>query len=314
MGQRLVAVTGCCGFIGRVVTEALLARGDYVYGVDALTYAADPATVADWATRYGPERFHFVCQDLNALGHFPEVDAVINLAAETHVDNSLSDNTAFVRTNINGVAHLLEMCRAMRHYEMPRFVQISTDEVYGDIANGTSHERDVLCPSSPYSASKAAADMLVMAWGRSFGVPWNIVRPSNCYGQHQYPEKLIPKAIRWHLLGRPMPVHGSGSQTRSWLNVEDAAAAMLTVLDQAPSGEIYNVGGNTEASVSGVVNAVADALQLPARAALGFERAGVDLRYMVSDKKLRALGWEPQGDLWQDLPGIVEAERSRFRW
>ena len=111
-----------------------------------------------------------------------------------------------------------------------------------------------------------------------------------------------------------MPVHGSGSQSRSWLNVEDCAAAILTVLEKAPSGEIYNIGGNTEASVSGVVNAVADALGIPTRAELGFERAGIDLRYKVSDKKLRALGWEPQGDIWKDLPNIVALERKAFRW
>ena len=311
---RLIAVTGCCGFIGRAVTEALLVRGDYVYGVDALTYAADPSLPGDWTTRYGPERFHFVCQDINALGRFPEVDTVINLAAETHVDNSLTDPMGFVRTNVHGVAHLLEMCRAMRQYEIPRFIQISTDEVYGDILHGMSGESDPLNPSSPYAASKAAADMLVMAWGRSYGIPWNIIRPSNCYGLYQYPEKLIPKAIRWSLLGRAVPVHGDGTQTRSWLSVKDCVTAILTVLDRAPANETYNIGGNTEASVTGVVAAATAALGITPLLQEGYVRAGMDLRYRVSDTKLRVLGWVPEGHLWTDLPGIVAIEKERFRW
>ena len=311
---RLVAVTGCCGFIGRAVTEALLQRGDYVYGIDALTYAADPALPAWWAGRFGPEHFHFIPRDINSLEHFPEIDAVINLAAETHVDNSLRDNSRFLATNFHGVAHLLEMCRAMRAYEVPRFIQISTDEVYGDVQFGESTEAGVLCPSSPYSATKAAADMLVQAWGRSYGIPWNIIRPSNCYGAHQYPEKLIPKAVRWHLLGRPVPIHGDGSYVRSWLNVTDCATAILTVLDKAPPNEVYNIGGNTEASVRGVVQGVAEALDMPLNISCGYTRAGQDQRYRVCDTKLRALSWEPQGNLWIDLPSIVALEKQAFRW
>ena len=200
---KIVAVMGCCGFIGRYVTQHLLERGDYVYGIDALTYAADPSLPSSWEAAFGRDRVHFVGRNILALEHFPEIDALINLAAETHVDNSIRDNTRFVETNVLGVQHLLEMCRAMRAYEIPRFIQISTDEVYGSVSDGETVETAPLAPSSPYAATKAAADHLVQAWGVTYGIPWNIVRPSNCYGAHQYPEKLIPKAVRWAARWKP---------------------------------------------------------------------------------------------------------------
>ena len=312
---RVVAVTGACGFIGRHVVERLLARGDYVYAVDALTYAADPSLPEHWTRVYGEERFHFVCRDIVTLGAFPEmIDGIVHLAAETHVDNSIADSAAFIHTNVAGTHRLLEMAARQR----PRFVYVSTDEVYGDIATGTVTEDAPFRPSSPYAASKAAADLLVQAWGRTHGVPWNIVRPSNCYGLHQYPEKLIPKTIRWSVLGRPMLVHGDGTPTRSWLHVDDCAAAIIHVLDAAPWDGAYNVSGNTEASVTQVIEAVWQALRL---ARLGGTyatqpgtRPGVDLRYAVDDRALRALGWQPAGNLWRDIPAIVEAELARFRW
>lgn len=305
----MVCITGACGFIGRHVTELLLNRNDYVYAVDALTYAADPTLPAKWTHTYGPEQIHFIGRNILALEKFPEIDAVINLAAETHVCNSITDNARFVETNIFGVQHLLEMCRAMRAYEMPRFIQIGTDEVYGSVTEGQTTEDAPLVPSSPYSATKAAADHLVQAWGHTYGVPWNIVRPSNCYGEHQYPEKLIPKAIRWATLGRAIPVHGDGYQTRSWLHVADCARAILTVLDSAPSGEVYNIGGNTEASVLDVLCLLGNATVKP-----GYRREGLDTRYAVSDDKLKSLGWRPQGNLKHDLPAIQAAELQRFRW
>lgn len=309
--MKLVAVTGACGFIGRVVTERLLARGDAVYAVDALTYAADPSLPADWRTRYG-SAFSFVPRDINDLGRLPDVDAVLNLAAESHVDNSIADATRFLATNVSGVAHLLDLCRASgtHDYRAPRFLHVSTDEVYGDLGSTEQPrvEVDPLVPSSPYAASKAAADLLVGAWARTHNVEYNIVRPTNVYGPSQHPEKLIPRAVRALVTGRSLPVHGSGLQTRQWLAVADLATAILLVLDTAPANEVYNVGGNCEASVADVVRAIG------ARAASGFTRPGADSRYALNDTKLRALGWQPAGDFWRDLPALVEAERTRFRW
>lgn len=299
-----LAVTGCAGFIGKHLTRKLLERGDYVYGIDALTYAADPQSVESFR---GSDRFQFVGRDIRDLGRWPDVDAVLHLAAETHVDNSLTESSRFVETNVNGTLHLLEMTRAKSQHGMPRFIHISTDEVYGPITEGKATPESPLAPSSPYAASKAAADHLVSAWSRTFGLPSTIIRPTNCYGLGQYPEKLIPKTVRSLMLGRPMTVHGDGSQTRQWLWVEDLANAIIRVLDN-PSPPIVNVGGNTEASVRDIVSFIGG------ESKEGYERPACDQRYSVDDSYIREAGWKPKGDFWRDLPGLVEAERGRFRF
>jgi dTDP-glucose 4,6-dehydratase len=313
MSPRYVAVTGCAGFIGRVVTQKLLERGDYVYGVDALTYAADPDSTQQFRLSFA-DTFSFVARDIRELGRWPDVDTVVHLAAETHVDNSLTEGNRFVETNVNGTLRLLEMTRAKSQHGMPHFIHISTDEVYGSIAEGKATVDSPLQPSSPYAASKAAADLLVQAWGKTYDLPYAILRPTNCYGNFQYPEKLIPKAVRSLMLGRPIPIHGDGSQTRCWLNVEDLASAILLVLDKRLEG-IWNVGGNTEASVAHV-SARIQALfgVMVDRAKYGYERPAGDLRYAVDDSTLRHLGWSPVGDFWADLPALVQAERGRFRF
>jgi dTDP-glucose 4,6-dehydratase len=317
---RYVAVTGCAGFIGRVVTRKLLERGDYVYGIDALTYAADPDCIQGFRASFA-DSFSFVARDIRELGRWPDVDAVCHLAAETHVDNSLTEGPRFVGTNIDGTAHLLEMTRAKSQHGMPHFIHISTDEVYGSVDSGSVAEDAPLRPTSPYAASKAAADLLVQAWGKTYGVPYAILRPTNCYGPGQYPEKLIPKCVRSLMLGRPIPIHGDGSQTRCWLNVEDLADAILLVLDQRLEG-IYNVGGNSEVAVKEVARAIFgkfyphddNGVPLNDGMELGFQRPACDLRYAVDDSRIRAAGWKPTGDFWKDLPALVEAERGRFRF
>lgn len=311
--SRCVAVTGCCGFIGRYVTQKLLARGDWVYGVDALTYAADPTLL--W--NHAPGQMQFVVKDINDLGFWPDVDAVLNLAAETHVCNSLEDSSRFIRTNVGGVHHLLEMGRAKSHNGMPLFLHISTDEVYGEVLSGATDESAPLSPSSPYAASKAAADCLVQAWGHTFGLPYRIVRPSNCYGLGQYPEKLIPKAVRRLTLGQPIPIHGDGTAIRSWLWVEDCADAILAVLDRGTDGEIYNIPGASSLTVRevalGIVTAFGKGMDNDT-VEMGFERPGLDRRYQVSGEKLKALGWTAKGELRRDLPALVAAERESVRW
>jgi dTDP-glucose 4,6-dehydratase len=189
-----------------------------------------------------------------------------------------------------------------------RFLHISTDEVYGETLQGETCEDAPLCPSSPYAASKAAADHLIAAWARTYELTYNLVRPSNCYGTGQYPEKLIPKAVRYAVMNKLFPVHGNGKQTRYWLDVEDCATAILTVLDHGTPNATYNVGGNTEASVNDILKAIGTSDQW------GHIRPGMDHRYHVNDEALRALGWVPQGDFWRDLPGLVEAERNTLRW
>lgn len=311
--SRCIAVTGSCGFIGSYVTAKLLARGDWVYAVDALTYAADPTLPPRWNARYPDGRFKFVCRDINDLGAWPDIDAVVNLAAETHVDNSFDQSARFVRTNVVGVQHLLEMTRARHQHGMPLFLQVSTDEVYGSVAEGESDETAPLNPSSPYAASKAAADCLVMAWGRTFGLPYRIVRPSNCFGAGQYPEKLIPKAVRKLVMGQPIPVHGTGSAERSWLWVEDCADAILAVLDHGADGSVYNVPGASSRTVLQIVEQIAQCMG-QGDLATGYSRPGLDQRYRVRGEKLQALGWTPQGEIVRDLPAVVAAEKAAVRW
>lgn len=308
--NRCVAVTGCCGFLGRYVTERLLTRGDWVYGVDALTYAADPTLPGGFRAM---GQFQFTNRDINDLGFWPDVDAVINLAAETHVCNSLEDSARFIRTNVVGVQHLLEMTRARKPNGMPTFIQISTDEVYGDMKEGTCAEDAPLNPSSPYAASKAAADCLVQAWGRTFGMPYRIIRPSNCFGLYQYPEKLIPKAVRRLTLGQTIPLHGDGKAERSWLWVEDAADAILAVLDRGTDGEVYNIPGASHFSAQEIALQIIRAFG-SGDVQFGYERPGLDRRYAVSGSKLAALGWTPLGEIERDLPALVDAERKGSRW
>jgi len=315
--MKVVAVTGCLGFLGSHVVELLVQHGYRVYGIDAETYAANTDLLDSW-TGFS-DIFKYQKADICELDHLTDVDAVIHLAAETHVDNSLVDATKFTRTNILGTHRLLELCRGRRQYQIPLFLHVSTDEVYGSVEVGCTEEDAPLRPSSPYAASKAAADLLVQCYGHSFGVPYRIVRPSNLYGLRQYPEKLIPKAVRHLGLGRPIPIHEGGNARRSWLHVEDCAEAILSVLQYGGNGETYNVGGNTEASVKEIASAVVKAFHGPdANPAdyldLGYTRLGLDSRYHVGDAKLRALKWAPHGNLWDDLPDLVARERKSFRW
>ena len=310
MGARVIlAVTGALGFLGHHFVNAALIEGHRCWLVDAETYAADLSHLEHWDERL----VQYVKADIVTLSHLPDVDVVINFAAETHVDNSVLDSRKFMCSNVLGVHNLLELVHAKRNYEMPRFLQISTDEVYGSVGTGTTDEATPLAPSSPYAASKAAADLLVQSYAATYGLKYNIVRPSNCYGAGQYPEKLIPKAIRYFSQGKPMPVHDTGEHLRSWLAVEDCAAAVLAALRSGAPNEVYNVGGNTLASVITVVNAISEHFEKP-QVQMEYKRAGVDHRYCVSDTKLQGLGWKPQGSLFRDLPRLIDSEKTAFRW
>ena len=308
--MKVIAVTGGLGFIGSYVVEQLLEAGHYVYLIDNETYAANVSLLdtTRWRRALARGRLKYVKADIVELAHLPTVDVLVNLAAESHVDNSIQDSTVFVRTNVLGVQHLLELIRAKRLYEMPRFFQVSTDEVYGDFPEGEANESAPLCPSSPYAASKAAADLLVLAYARTYGITYSIVRPSNCYGLRQHPEKLIPKAVRCLVFDKKLPLHAGGTPRRSWLWVEDCARAIRMILEDGKVDTIYNIGGNTDASVSDIASVVG------CHTDTRFERPGVDRRYHVNDAQLLTLGWRPQGDLWRDLPALIEAERLTFRW
>lgn len=301
-------VTGCAGFIGRTLTEQLLAKGHYVIGVDSLTYASRPDLLPN------NSRFRLVKQDINDLDHTHGASVVFHLAAESHVDNSISDGSKFVQSNILGTYHLLEVLRGLRPHDRPTFIYVSTDEVMGDVPEGyTSREDDPLCPSSPYSASKAAAECLVHGWSRTYDLRSRIVRPSNVYGPSQYPEKLIPKTIRYAQLGRAMTVHGQGDQTRMWLSVEDCARALLQVWAFGEDGVTYTVPGNEERSVRWVIQEIHRTYtevtgNQPHEPRWGCERPGGDRAYRVDGELIRRLGWAPKGRFTDDLRQIVRLE------
>ena len=314
--MKVVAVTGCLGFMGSHFTRACLERGWRVWGIDKKTYAAR----AEHLEGFQKSRlFRFTEADIATMDHLFEVDVVFNFAAETHVDNSIVDSTRFLHTNIMGVQNLLELVRAKRNYEMPVFVQLSTDEVYGDLTAGNHRETDPLRPSNPYSASKAAADMLILGWHRTHAVPFVIVRPTNNYGIDQYPEKLIPKSVKYLSLGKKIPLHGDGSFVRNWLHADDTAAAILHIVEQGERNTIYNVSGNYEAQNKDVVAKVlrcyfGKEVRLEEHVQLNYVRMGEDVRYSLDDSRLRALGWNNAKVFDDELHRMVEYYKSKFTW
>jgi dTDP-glucose 4,6-dehydratase len=308
-----VLVTGGAGFIGSAVCHALVARGASVVNVDKLTYAANPRSLDTIAhdPRYAFERLD-ICDragmDAALAKHRPT--AVLHLAAESHVDRSITGAAAFIDTNIAGTYHLLE---AARHYWAGlssaaratfRFVHVSTDEVYGSLgADGRFHEDTPYRPSSPYSASKAASDHLAQAWHRTYGLPVIVSNCSNNYGPRQFPEKLIPLTTLKALAGDALPVYGDGSNVRDWLHVEDHAAGLITLLERGRPGERYNFGGESECTNLAVVEHICATLDrlmpagTPRRKLITFvtDRPGRDQRYAIdASKAQRELFWKPR--------------------
>lgn len=322
--KKIVYVTGCLGFIGSYVTRECLNKGWQVCGVDKITYAARPELIDEFSV-YG-QQFTFIQSDINDLKYLYDCDYVINTAAETHVDNSIVKSDEFVHSNINGVHHLLELVKTKNRFKMPVFLHFSTDEVYGDISSGSHTETDLLKPSNPYSATKAAADMLVLAWNRTYQVPYILLRPTNNYGVGQYTEKLIPKTCKLLQLGRKIPLHNHGTPKRMWLHAKDTAKAVIKIIESEVTNEIYNVSGNYETENIEVVKKVADLIypnnndhyESPISPSVycdfTYSRDGQDVRYSLDDSKLRKLGWEPKAVFDNELPSIVEYYKENFIW
>lgn len=314
-----ILITGGAGFIGSALIRFLIEQTDHhIINVDKLTYAGNLAALAAVSES---ERYHFEQADICASGQIQDIfckyqpDAIMHLAAESHVDRSIQGATDFIQTNIVGTYTLLEISR---HYweNLPaerksafRFLHISTDEVYGDLAdrNALFTEQTPYAPSSPYSASKASSDHLVSAWGRTYGLPVLITHSSNNYGAFQHSEKLIPLMILNALSGKPLPIYGNGLQVRDWLFVDDHVRALYLVLQQGKVGETYNIGGNTQKTNLEVVKTICAILQeIAPNRPLGIEnytdliryvadRPGHDLRYAVDTTKIKQeLGWQPQ--------------------
>lgn len=317
MSVKIVYVTGCLGFIGSHVTRECLKQGWYVRGVDKCTYASD-LELLDEFQQY--DNFIFEKTDINDIEFLYECDYIINTAAETHVGNSIIRSDDFVHANINGVHHLLELIRNYRveGKEVPTLLHFSTDEVYGDIVDGTHTETDLLKPSNPYSATKAAADMLVLAWARTYNIPYIIVRPTNNYGAGQYIEKLIPKACKYIGLGKRVPLHNNGTPIRNWLHAKDTAQAVLTIINAGVKNEIYNICGGFEqdnlTTVAKIIKLYVGADDPLPYLDLTTTRPGMDVRYALDDSKLRSLGWSPKAVFDEELPEILQFYKEKFIW
>jgi len=316
--MKVVYVTGCLGFIGSYVTKTCLDLGWYVKGVDKITYAANKDLLVEFK-KY--PNFSFVHCDINDLKFLYDCDYVINTAAETHVGNSIANSDDFVHSNINGVHNLLELIKNHRgeNISKPTLLHFSTDEVYGDIEEGEHIETDLLKPSNPYSATKAAADMLVMAWGRTYGLPYIIVRPTNNYGIGQYVEKLIPKTCKYLKLGRKVPLHNGGTPIRNWLHAQDTADAIITIINARVKNEIYNICGGFEQNNLETVKKICilndkNLEELDNYIDFSFLRLGQDIRYALNDLKLQNLGWKPKKEFDVELPTIVNYYKNKFIW
>ena len=231
-----ILVTGGRGFIGSHFVEKALQLGHSIVDVDKMTYAANKSLPWDKNDNYT-----LIVQDIADISHLPVCDVIVNFAAESHVDNSIRDTDPFIKSNILGTHNLLELVRGKPDYDRPLFFHISTDEVYGDRLEGSFVEADILSPSNPYSATKASAEMLVMAYHRTYGLDYIITRSANNYGPRQYEEKLIPKCISSIRDGKKIPIHGDGSYIRDWTYVEDNVDAIIHIINQGCKNEIFNM-------------------------------------------------------------------------
>jgi len=316
--MKLVVITGCLGLIGNYVTRKCLEQGWKVLGIDKKTYAANNWALEEFNNN---PNFTFIECDIAKLTNLPDCDYVVNIAAESHVGNSIVDSSSFIETNINGVKNLLDLIRFKQDNvtARPIFLHFSTDEVYGDIEAGAHTEKDLLKPSNPYSATKAAADQLILAWARTFKVPYVIVRPTNNYGIGQYTEKFIPKSIKSLQLGRTIPLHDAGLPKRTWLHVSDTASAIIKIIESGVQNEIYNILGNYEEQNIIIAMQIIDAF-FPTVVDpnnyldLSITRPGQDVRYSIDDSKLRNLGWNPNAVFEVELIKIVQYYSQTFVW
>lgn len=316
--MKLVVITGCLGLIGSHVTRYALSRGWKVYGIDKCTYASNLSFLQEFKKN---ANFTFVKEDIADIKFLPDCDYVINLAAESHVGNSILDSDSFIHSNIIGVKNLLNLIKNKPVYDIdqPIFFHFSTDEVYGDILSGAHTEDDKLAPSNPYSATKAAADLLILSWARTYGTKYIILRPTNNYGIGQYHEKLIPASVKHLLRNKKIKLHDSGEPYRNWLHSADTARAVGTIIDSKVCNEIYNVSGDLEQknkdTFKKITNCFFDGkIDWRDYCDLEYKRPGQDVRYALDDSKLRSLGWKPSEIFDNQIIDIVQYYKSNFKW
>ncbi|HET8722138.1 MAG TPA: dTDP-glucose 4,6-dehydratase [Nitrospira sp.] len=311
-----ILVTGGAGFIGSHLVRSLVIHGGHrVVNLDALKYSGNPANIKDLD---GHARHRFVHGNIadqalvKRLLEEHRIDAVINAAAETHVDRSILDPGTFANTDVVGTGILLEEARRAG---VKRFVQVSTDEVYGSVETGTSTEEDRLVPRSPYSASKAGGDLLTLSFWTTYRFPVMVTRGSNTYGPNQYPEKFIPLFVTNAIDDQPLPLYGDGRQRRDWLAVEDHCAGIERVLSHGEPGHIYNIGGGNERENLEVAERLLSLLGKPTSLIRFVEdRPGHDRRYAVDSGKLTKIGWRPTVPFEEGLKGTVEWYRQHESW
>lgn len=313
-----VLVTGGCGFIGSHFLRYMMNAhpGDSFICLDALTYAGNKNNIADFLNR---SRFTMVegnirdADFVDTLFATYKPDIVVHFAAETHVDRSITGPQVFLETNVIGTGILLDAC--LRH-GIERFHHVSTDEVYGTLplqGGSPFTEQSPLQPTSPYAASKASSDLLVLSYYKTYGLPVTISRCSNNYGTHQYSEKLIPLMIQKALQGKPLPVYGDGLNVRDWIHVVDHCRAIDCILQRGKVGEVYNVGAGEEIPNIDLVKRILDVLEKSHEIITYVsDRLGHDLRYAIDSSKLESLGWKPEYTIEDTLTGIVEWYRKRL--
>jgi len=311
--SRTILITGAAGFIGSNFLRYMIKKYPYYKFInyDKLTYAGNLENVRDLEGLSGYEFKHGDICDYEKLDQF-RVDAVVNFAAESHVDRSISSAREFVITNTYGVEILLEFCKKR---SVSRFIQVSTDEVYGSRVKGSFNEKDCLHPSSPYSASKAGGDLLALSHFNTYGTPVIITRSSNNYGPYQYPEKLIPFFITKALKDETLPLYGDGKNVRDWLHVEDNCAAIDTVLHKGIVGQVYNIGGGNEVTNIEVAELILERLGKD-KSLIRYvaDRLGHDRRYSISSEKVKKLGWFPTHNFKEAIADTVDWYKSNQEW
>ncbi len=318
--MKLVVITGCLGFIGSHITELCLKKGWKVFGIDSETYAANVKLKDHFKSLYG-DNFEYLNKKIEKLNYLPDCDYVINTAAETHVGNSIIDSDSFIVSNVLGVQNLLKLIKQKPNntFRRPILFHISTDEVYGDIEEGSHNEKTLLNPSNPYSSSKAAADLLITSWARTYGIEYVILRPTNNYGIYQYPEKLIPLSVRALDRGKKIRLHNNGEPIRNWLHVQDTASSVIFLIENGSVNEIYNISGGFEQKNSETVRKIIQAYYGTSRnwkdyIEIGWSRPGQDVRYSLDDSKLKSLGWDTKKTFDLEIKIIVDHYKKNFRW
>lgn len=310
-----ILVTGGCGFIGSNFIRYMFNRHkNYrICNLDKLTYAGNPDNLKDIENN---PRYKFIkgdiCDKRLVLDIMKQSDAVINFAAESHVDNSIKDSNEFINTNVKGTQTLLDCAKLCR---IEKFIQISTDEVYGSVTKGSSKETDNLEPNSPYAASKAAADMITRAYNITFKVPAIITRSSNNYGPYQYPEKLIPLFVTNLMSGKKVPLYGDGLNVRDWLYVENNCEAIDYILHKGEIGEVYNIGAGNEKNNFEITKLILKDLGKD-DSCIEFvkDRPGHDRRYSLNINKIKKLGWKPKKDFEKGIRETVKWYKENRKW